>query len=772
MKILFDFRIYQIDPYRGIGRYIYNLVDHIIKNDKNNELDINIFLKKDVGNFPDFDKKYNTKYYFHEDLNTYKFKEKFDFWFFDDFLCYHYMQSIDTFFDDKYPEVLRNNCKKIVGIMHDIIPLVFSKNYLPNFLHSFYYINFRNIEVVDYLFTNSNFTKNEFISVLPNFKNKITNINAGVNSEKFKNIHNKKENHIIFIAGCDYRKNPQGIIEAFSIAYHSNKIPKDAKLYISCSITEDFKNYLLEIAKKNKIENQIIITGHISDEELIKLLSTAKANFFPSFYEGFGLPIVEAYACGTASFASNRSSTKELVLPECSFNPYDNNDIADKIITAYNDEELCKRSIAFGKKLIKEELNWNIISRKVIKKLKELNKNVARYYKKEIAVFGTLPPETTGLAPYNANTFGINEKYDVFSNFTSIKNFKYAQNFLSKSDYKNNFVPIELYEKLNGKYNYKKKIFVLGNSVHNITYLQQAINEKDKNNSWLYLHEAFIFGLIILFFNLNLDATINIIEKFYPQYLPKVKDFKNVQEIYEYCASNHIQGIIPILSLTNIKNIIVNSELCKKLILDEIKKYNFNIKLNIFVAFHPLISLESIKPINFKKNKNELIIGSFGNCNDKYKLTNIVIKAVKILNEKYNIATKLVLVGFNANEYLNSIDQNIRQNYIIAINAPEENELFSAMKGIDISVQLRHYNFGASSGCVSQLISLNKKIISTADIVSNDDFLKRVNIVKNDITPEDLAMKIFDIKNNKFPDNQNLVKKFSYKNLSNILLKI
>ena len=84
--------------------------------------------------------------------------------------------------------------------------------------------------------------------------------------------------------------------------------------------------------------------------------------------------ILESYACSTPNFASNISSAKEFVLKECSFDPYD--DMANEIIKAFNDEELCKSSVKFDKKLLKEKCNGYVVSKKVVEKLKELNKTI------------------------------------------------------------------------------------------------------------------------------------------------------------------------------------------------------------------------------------------------------------------------------------------------------------------------------------------------------------------------------------------------------------
>lgn len=81
-------------------------------------------------------------------------------------------------------------------------------------------------------------------------------------------------------------------------------------------------------------------------------------------------------------------------------------------------------------------------------------------------------PEESGIANFNAKVFGTNKNFDVFSNFKSYKNFITACKYLN-NDYKYNFIPLEYFDKNNNyKNNYNKKIFVLGNSHHNIPYLK------------------------------------------------------------------------------------------------------------------------------------------------------------------------------------------------------------------------------------------------------------------------------------------------------------
>ena len=130
MKILFDFRIYEYSLSRGIGRYIYCLVDHISKEFP--EIEISI-LKVNRDERPIFN--YNNdkiKYYFFDELENYNFNTKFDFYFLDDILSMggNKIKFLDAFFNDLFPEKILKNSKRVVSIGYDLVPLLFYNIYL------------------------------------------------------------------------------------------------------------------------------------------------------------------------------------------------------------------------------------------------------------------------------------------------------------------------------------------------------------------------------------------------------------------------------------------------------------------------------------------------------------------------------------------------------------------------------------------------------------------------------------------------------------------
>lgn len=378
MRILFDLRISQILHNSGVGRYITGLVNAILKQKNDNQIFI-IFDKEMSNNFLNIDYDKVDEIYYFQDLNKYNFKEKFDVLFLDDFLFYAKIKNINYFFDELFPEKIRNNTKYIVSILHDLVPFIFAKDFLNDpLIRSKYILAFETHKIVDHFFTNSLSTKNDGIKYMNRPETDFTNIYAGINKIFLENnkeyIYQKRLNNIICVMpASDRKKNVIGSVAGFTIAYNNNQIPKDSKLIICGSYQQNFLKELESI--KNLPKNNIILTGFVDDKELIEYITTAKTTIFSSFYEGLGLPILESYACGTPCIASNVASMKELVLKECSFDPHNYNDIALKIKNIMNNEDMALKSLNFGKDLIKMKMNWDIIANKVLLKLGNIYEN-------------------------------------------------------------------------------------------------------------------------------------------------------------------------------------------------------------------------------------------------------------------------------------------------------------------------------------------------------------------------------------------------------------
>jgi hypothetical protein len=387
-----------------------------------------------------------------------------------------------------------------------------------------------------------------------------------------------------------------------------------------------------------------------------------------------------------------------------------------------------------------------------------------------IAVFGVLPPQKSGIAYFNAGTFGLNDTFHLFSAMKTQEDHVAARNIVGP-EYKNNFFTLETYNVLKTKINYKTKIFVLGNSEHNIPYLMQAVNEPDKHNSWLYLHDVITRDVIYLLFQYKTEVCKEIFCKVYPEFAVKIIKLDTLNNLIDFLEENNLYGIKIIIYLTEITNVIINTHLAQKLVEHEINEDIFIKNIKIVKLFLPLPNLNYICSKNIYPDKNTFLIGSFGIPNDKHKSTKIVIEAVNILNKQYNIKSKCILAGYHINQYYKCLPQDLR-NFVIPFYDVSDDELFSLMKSVHLAVQLRNFTSGESSGIISQLMGMNKKIIVTESFVDTELEKCCITVPKfvSKETLSDIIMK--ELQTNNEINNNTLLDQFSFQNLSNKILKL
>lgn len=117
------------------------------------------------------------------------------------------------------------------------------------------------------------------------------------------------QNYILFVGSIEKRKNVHGLLQAFAQVKKRNC--GHALVIVGARRLSD--SAILEALSSLRIEKDVILTGYVPEEDLPALYAGADLFVFPSFYEGFGLPPLEAMACGTPVVTSNVSSLPEVV---------------------------------------------------------------------------------------------------------------------------------------------------------------------------------------------------------------------------------------------------------------------------------------------------------------------------------------------------------------------------------------------------------------------------------------------------------------------------
>lgn len=252
-------------------------------------------------------------------------------------------------------------CKTIVTI-HDLIPYTMpetvGKGYLLNFLKDMPYI----IEKADGILTVSEYSKQDILRFFPIDEDKIyvTPLAADTKykpldkdycKKKIEEVFNISKDFILYLGGFSSRKNVKGLIEAFHKVYKT--LDKEYVLVILGSIRDEGKN-LLNLVEDLGMKDKVIFTGFVEEDLLPVFYNASHCFVYPSLYEGFGLPPLEAMSCGCPVITSNISSIPEVV-GESGYliDPYDFNNIAKALGEVMTNEslreKLSKRSIERAK---------------------------------------------------------------------------------------------------------------------------------------------------------------------------------------------------------------------------------------------------------------------------------------------------------------------------------------------------------------------------------------------------------------------------------------
>ena len=174
--------------------------------------------------------------------------------------------------------------------------------------------------------------------------------------------------HLIFIGRLETKKNIHGLIRAFNLLKEKYKIPH--KLVLVGPRGYGYESFKFQVSSF-KFKNDIIEAGYVSEQEKWALFKNADVFVFPSFYEGFGLPILEAQTAGAPVVASNVSSMPEIAGEGAILiDPKNIEDMAEGIYKVISDEKLKRDLIEKGYENIKR-FSWQKCAEETLKLLLE-----------------------------------------------------------------------------------------------------------------------------------------------------------------------------------------------------------------------------------------------------------------------------------------------------------------------------------------------------------------------------------------------------------------
>lgn len=510
MKIGIDIQAIQTkgSRNRGIGRYTYSVIEALLN--LSNEHKYKLYSNKNLlpPETNDFLPNYN---YFNfldngsESFNNYLARDTLISEDIDALLIASPVEGNDVIL----PNYIKKS-KSLFTICYDIIPLLFKEKYLdtPDKL-SFYMRRMANYKNSDFIFAISEATRQDAIKHLGISPDRIINVSGGVSPffnpisvnehrvwlNNFSNKFRINKKFILYTGGEDWRKNIQGLIEGFA------QLPKDLQqeyqLVVACKVSENFINHIKALAKKLGIAQSIILTNYVSDEELRALYSTCNLFVFPSFYEGFGLPLLEAISCGAPAIASNSSSLVEIVSdPDLLFDPHSTEDIAQCIHKVLTNESLRKK-LSENALSHASQFTWESVAKKISDVFTDFQsgkkKSISckpikdQSYRNKIAFFSPFPPLKSGIADYSQNLLPF------LSNHLDLDLY-HDKGYSPEANLDSNYqiFPHHKFEEKARVENYETVIYQIGNSDHHCYIYQQLMQYPGIS----VLHDYYLAGMI------------------------------------------------------------------------------------------------------------------------------------------------------------------------------------------------------------------------------------------------------------------------------------
>src|SRR3989338_3793532 len=373
MVIGIDIRVLGNKTKSGIEEYTENLLAHLLPLDKN--IKFKLFFSSFNSQLPDYE-------WLHlPNVELYKFKIPNKLFFLSSSLFNFpkidkLMGGVDVFFSPHFFLTSLSSACKRVTTFHDLSYVHYPELFLlrQRIWHNFEMNPSWQSRFSDKIISVSESTKNDLVKVYGIDPAKIEVIYSGISQNmkrpsvdelhKFKIKNNLPDKFILFLGKLEPRKNIRGLVQAFNAVKDKRNSP-DLKLIIVGSKGWLYDDIFKEIGN-SAYRGNIVLKSFIPDEERKFYHGLAEVFVYPSLFEGFGFPPLEAMACGTPVIVSNSSSLPEIVgNAGLLVKPNNIEEIADLISLILSDRKLRDQIVSFGYSRA-EYFNWNKTAEKTL----------------------------------------------------------------------------------------------------------------------------------------------------------------------------------------------------------------------------------------------------------------------------------------------------------------------------------------------------------------------------------------------------------------------
>lgn len=335
--------------------------------------------------------------------------------------------------------------------LYDLIPLLHADRYLADpALARWYYRKLQSLKNAELRLAISAHTRREAIDALQLPADSVVNISAAVDAQ-FRPLppdhqaraalqarYGLQRAFLMYTGGIDYRKNIEGLIDAYALL--PGPLRARYQLAVVCAVTAPDRQRLRRLARQRGLaENDLVLTGYVADDDLVALYNATTLFVFPSLHEGFGLPALEAMACGAAVIGSDNSSIVEMIgRADALFDPAAPAAIAAKMAEVLSDAAMLAQLRAHGLQQARR-FSWDASAARALDAFEALQRcragsaalkaagtraaasspgatppPAAPAPRARLAFVSPLPPERSGIAHYSAELLPeLARHYDI-----------------------------------------------------------------------------------------------------------------------------------------------------------------------------------------------------------------------------------------------------------------------------------------------------------------------------------------------------------------------